>query len=739
MNNTNQVRHFVITGDVAVSGGTSELADGVFAIVDNTKADETGLQAVSGLQNEPKRVKKFIMMVGENKRPNSRTTVGANSQTFPFAIEDVVSVRVNAPKTASVEVDSFVIGYDGHNPATSLKFKQGQAPLRIDLEVEGGALPFTGSGNNKEKIEFIYDFNKLEQFGACNPLLECEPIACKPVVTDIIKTMRDFVVGGRKLGDLADIQPVFSCNNGLGSDPYTTWELKVCDAGNKTALAAVQASVGVPVQLVGRKGSISTYQTMVKGSSAPTSFTPTTGGTFPECGACADGSTPTDKGFVYQFFLEDDGVDESSTIEGIFSDSTATRQGQEFGKGSYLVVLEEKIDTAEVAAFVAEDIPFTYQYLGTLTSICEGGEEDPISWTLVETCYGSTQEYEITVPDDKCGNDRLSDLQAAYPNAIINFADSGLVEVVVTLTAGTTGTANINIGGKDYTITFDTDLATTATGFVVGTNIEDVTIASDGSDIIIVGAASDLGTITIGGASDDLAGTVEAATNYVNGKGCQHTYTMSVPTNVVCEECDDAFLDFYESDKPEKFEDYEWKLVGEDVDGDCLCGIRITSKLYKNVPPIEHAYELPYIEDSMTIKVAAAGYTNNGHIAYGTPWNEEVAVTRLSHKKNRTHVAGNLLCREAEGYQYFQNKSMSKDYLYRQWNGHETRFTDLEAQYINYVVSVRHGIKTGFLDQVSAKEISYNFYVEVGKHNALEAALNDLASAAGIDGVMVSL
>jgi hypothetical protein len=85
-----------------------------------------------------------------------------------------------------------------------------------------------------------------------------------------------------------------------------------------------------------------------------------------------------------------------------------------------------------------------------------------------------------------------------------------------------------------------------------------------------------------------------------------------------------------------------------------------------------------------------------------------------------------------EGKGYFRNISNDKDYLGRLLRGETSNMQDSMTQYIQYKLKVSSFNHTqGFAGRIN-NDINYNFFVEVGKHNAVEDLLNNLAANAGV-------
>lgn len=739
MNSTSQIRHLISSGAVKTTGGSQDIVPGQIAFVDKKKGTSSGLMVVGSFAPYKKSDPRFVLTLGEKNFTSSRTTVGHDSMSIPFSIDQVVEIGVSTPKISQPRVDEVRVGFDGHDITKSLKLKQGMEPLRINLKLEGGSIPYSGGNTNCEVIDLVYDFNKSNPYLSCSTVEDCEVIPCAPVVEDIVKQFkRRQIGGGRTLDEVVDIYPILSCNETDGnSNPFTTFEIRVCDTGDANALAKVQEGYNFPIKLYKREGSTSVYRALIPGTSAPSNYTPTTSGMLPNCDVCANGSSPVGGGYLYYLVVEDNGEDVTSELEAEFASSTVVKQGNSFGKGVYSLVVDDQYTWGDVTTAIEnlatnENIIVTIDELGKTTSFCEGETLDPISWSLIETCYGKEKVFKLSLSDTECGEDRLKELQATYPD--LNISMLADYEVEITL-SGSSGTANLEINGETYLITFDTDLETTAADFVGSLSIDGISAQSVDNVITLTGSSTILEGVVINNDTGDLDGAV--ITTDIT-KGCMHTYQAIVPTNIVCDECDDAFLRMFEAESPSSYDGVHWEEVVSDVapDPDCLCGIGFKGKVFKITPDKCFGNDLMYVEDSVYIEVGAAGYASDGFVTGQMSFEEEVAVTRISRKVSRDAVAGNLINIEKESGYYFQDRATNySSNLKNRWVELESRFSDLDAQYLNYWIKIRHDHASGYLNQPISKDIIYNVYVEVGRQATLEALLNDLASARGISGV----
>jgi hypothetical protein len=142
-----------------------------------------------------------------------------------------------------------------------------------------------------------------------------------------------------------------------------------------------------------------------------------------------------------------------------------------------------------------------------------------------------------------------------------------------------------------------------------------------------------------------------------------------------------------------------------------------------------------FTETSTQLRVAA-GYPEEIREGIGRLPEGTYAVKYLSKWQPRTHLAGNLRDLENEARAYFRGGvAYRKDYQGRLIRGETTNMEDQAVQYVQYTLRVRHSNMSQSFGGRINEEINYDFFVEVGRHNALETMLNNLATAAGVEPV----
>jgi len=253
---------------------------------------------------------------------------------------------------------------------------------------------------------------------------------------------------------------------------------------------------------------------------------------------------------------------------------------------------------------------------------------------------------------------------------------------------------------------------------------------------LVANTANLTGAVTITNATVDLAGTVETTLDYITSESiaCQTTYEITVGTNMVCEECDDIFKDFYISEEPQGYDGSSWELYSAPAAEatDCKCGIRFIGKLWKMTPEDATLYRVPYIEDSVSLEVSAGFSDYTDLQSSGLDFKQPIKTQRIRYKQNRDMVAGHLLALENTNSIYFTDFGKDMDVLRRKLTARETGFTDMDAQFVDYALTINHATFAQGFSNKSSNYITYHFLVEYGRHANIEAELNRLVASAGL-------
>lgn len=735
---------FLIGGSVKKTGGSTQLVKGQLALTNRKITTPEGVGIVSSTAGVPKNEKVFSLRLGVNDVVN-RTRSNTAEAIPNFSLNEVKDLRVSVPERTEQKLDEIIVGYDGFDPATSFNFRTGDAYFRFSVEVSGGGIEWRGGTEGCEILSAQVEVPRCDPFETCEDCDECASIDCRKITGELIeKLRRRAVTGGHQLSDFVDITPVYSCEQGLAETPYQYHNIDVCDTGTDEALALIAAQYEQPVIRTARVGSTSTYQILLpQASGAPSNYSQTIASVIKGCEDCPSGWSAVEGGYLYAFTLEDGGTDDSDVIEAFpnYVASSVKKSGNDNGVGYYTALFSAELTSAQVSTIVSGNAGITVSNIGLVSDICENDTVTTTSWVAGEVCNVAQEEYSIVLPDTSCGESRTTEINNAYTGLTVTVADSVNSEQELTIT-GTSGTANIVVNGDTYLATFDTDLATTAANWVTANasailSAHGLTVTSAGAVVLFEGLTTDFGTLTISNVSGDLAGTVAESTVLPDRRGCSTRYVTNVISNIVCDECDPVFKDYYVTEAPSPYDFKSWTKTAttEYSNADCLCGIRIVGKPFLLNAEEALRDQINFKEEAVLVQ-AAAGYPEEIREGIGRLPKGEETVTRVSNFVARTHLGGNLRDLENEGRAWNRELNYRGDYLARILTGTTTNIEDQLKQYIHYTLVVEHSGFEGGFGSRSNKANNYDFYVEVGRHQDLEDLLNDIAANAGVNTVV---
>lgn len=430
----------IFVSSVKESGGTGILAKGQFAVAIN-KSGKDGAAAVSDFAGMSKDdLIKF--RVGRGQLPKGlRAQNVAVIETDYFPLESIVKIKAFAPTRVSLEVDKFEVGYDGLNPASALFIPEEKSAV-MDIQIYG------------EPVEIMFG---RHTHNISLSVYRAKGEAMQTVVRRLVKELNSFSVPSASEGNFAGVNDglnnylkigiVDSTNIALAGTAWTIASIQVKDAGESNDLAKVQAKYSdFKVTRSDRRGKVSTYSILHPVATVLPAFVDVEVDVeFKDCAACIVGYSQIVGGTVYHVSLEDDGADQTATVQAIPNTIalSAVKFGNKDGRGTYSVVLSVALTQVQQTAFLTANPTAEVKKIGITDTICSKTTSTSYTWVDGATCNASTENYTIVLKDDKCGTTRLAELQSFYP------------ELVITELAGAT-----NVGGckRTYQTTVVTNI-----------------------------------------------------------------------------------------------------------------------------------------------------------------------------------------------------------------------------------------------------------------------------------------
>lgn len=734
----------LIGGNTMTTGRSLNLAKGQFGIFDVQKTNKDGAKAVSSFAGLPGD-QLFELRLGKSDLPVTRSQANKSYSSFPFSLGAVERLTVSAPENTEQKVDEVLIGYNGIDDATAITFDKGDKKKMV-VNLRGEAISLLGYNAEGVNIPVYMDSEDCYPVDPDN-CINCDACAeddSRRIILDAVETLKNHQLrGGILASEFIDVSPVKSCDvvedPALAQNPYNFYSLAVCDTGDESALSLVKSQYpDYTVTRISREGSTSNYQILVVDGDTPADYSQSIASIIKGCEDCPAGYTEVEGGLLYAVTLEDEGVDESATIETLANAAAGTAvkaDGQLGGIGYYTVILTASLSDADFATFLTANPTSTIKEVGAVEAICDNATVTDIAWAVGEQCNVAEKSFEIALPDNDCGEPRLAELQAFYPNLTVGIDTS----VLFTITAGTTGTADVEIGANSYSVDGTAGTPTQiATAFVTAeaANIlaADGYVVTDNADGSFTVVGNNTGeVIAFGNITDDLAATV-VSTNVGSG-GCQTKYNTTVETNLVCDECDPIFKEEFIAEEPAMFEMREWTAVAPTTEESaCKMGIKIKGKVFE-VSPDECLRDEIGFSDSSTLVKVSGGFLTEVREGLGQLSDSPFHTEYLSRMERRTHLGGNLFDSEDRSRAFFtgENRHVGNN-VAKMFKGEESNL-DPSKQYVSYGLKIRREGHSQSFSGRSSSAITYNIYAEVGRHQALESVLNSIATSAGISPV----
>lgn len=434
---------FVLDGKVLTSGGSLNVTNGVVAIVSNDSKDvnQNGRKVFSSFTGLSKD-KVFDILLGVIDKPVSGVVTNKSWESQSFSLDEIEGLRVEVPNRVGLEVDDFIIGYNGVD-GTEITLSE-KTTTGIDITLSGDAIYNLGYKEGKVTVNLTLQYPYVDDDGVCidcaNGVFSMQEIVEK-AVSEFNQTR---LIGTNPISDFVEVTVVNSLNATLtGTTDYKYFTLVLTDNGDQSALGRVQAQYPTfKVVRTNRIGDAQTEYTIL----APTATTlPAYTTTLPSkikgCATCPSGYTAIPAGFVYSIALEDDGVSLISTIDDLpgFVTGSAVKIGtSQAGVGTYTVVVTAELTDAQITTFRAISAPAStavFDLAGDVNAVCKNATVTSTVWVAgTEICQAVAEEYSIRIADDECGVSVLPQLQAQYPTLTIVEGDSSLCQTEFTTT-----------------------------------------------------------------------------------------------------------------------------------------------------------------------------------------------------------------------------------------------------------------------------------------------------------------
>lgn len=415
LNRPQEILFVTNEGRVQTNGHSLTLGKGQFGIIDKGAAKSAlGEKVTTTLPQDNDRL--FELVLGSSDLKVNRSQSNANWRSIPFKLSDVVSVKVKTPTNAGT-VDEVLIGYDGINADTALTFSNGDNEV-LDIKLKGEAIGMLGYPDGEVIVKLYLEAPNEGSF-TNHEIVE----------KGVERLLNTTLIGGVPITQYLEITPINSEQGALSGTSYTFYELKVTNDGRESDKALVQAQYpSYKVEQVDYKNGVSTYVILAPtGTSLAAYSIPASDLVVLGCENCPTGYTATDEVFVYKVKINDEGADVTTgTIDTIADFDSAEKVANDNGIGTYLVVTLAELEASDISTFITANPTASVEFLGDISSVCDNNASaTTIAWAAGKEGTAVAETYTLQLADDDCGNNRLEEVQAAYPNLTIAVAQSG--------------------------------------------------------------------------------------------------------------------------------------------------------------------------------------------------------------------------------------------------------------------------------------------------------------------------
>lgn len=730
----------VITS-VLTTGYAGNLAKGQVAFVKDKAKKGLGAEVVSDFTGMNKK-ERIAIRVGEMTSPsNLRINEVPFKGTGFFPLDSILDIKSHIPSQVELKVDHLEAGYNGITDSTALFIPEGKSAV-LDIVVCGEvASTFFGIS------EYIISKEVYRAEG--ETMQEVIRRAVKELKEEKVPTATGWASITDELAQFLEIGVIDSSTDALAGTSWNFATVDIKDAGESNDLAAVQAQYpAYKVKRTGREDGTSTYSILKPASVTLAAVSITDVNVKNKgCETALAGYTALTGGVVYSITLEDDGTDQEGLVDNLpgYVSSTVNKVGNDNGVGTYLVVLDNALTDAEKTTFFASSViaaTASFTELGTVDTAWKKSSTVTYSWVNGETCKATTKQYSIILPDTECGQSRLSELQAVYTDLVI---EEGIPSgnATQTVTVSTDSALAVVVNGVTYNTADAGTTTQTAAAFVAAHAASILaatgTVVTNPSTnvILFTDAAEGFPTIT---AATQTVSAIDYVT-VASAGGCKRAYSTYVPTNLVCEECSDIFLQPFYATAPDTFQGVAWEEKIPAFDANAKMGIFVKGKPFYIQPESYEEDFVPYIETSLKVKSMSFGAQGSLTLNYTgsiyDPNTEFADVRKLQYASDVNNDAQALFGAERMGNQHFANKTIHKANLFARANMSQERLLKYSKKYVQFAVKyIDNGLSQG---GGSRSDITHEFrmIVEYGKHIDLQNTLNSLAGKLGLNAVNV--
>lgn len=223
--------------------------------------------------------------------------------------------------------------------------------------------------------------------------------------------------------------------------------------------------------------------------------------------------------------------------------------------------------------------------------------------------------------------------------------------------------------------------------------------------------------------------------------GCKRAYETTVVTNIVCDECDDIYLQPFYAEAPVEYESNFWEAVEDAPNANAKMGYTLKGKPFYIFPENYEEDMIPYEKTSTKIRSTSFGIKEQDYLNYGELYD---AKTQLAHVKQTNYSADvkNLseMYKGAEEMSriHFLGETKGNKNLFRRAVMGEDSLLGYGKRMLQYHIKIHDtNISQGYGGSSNIK-FTIVLVVKEGEHKEVEKLVNKLAAKRGLQAVNLS-
>lgn len=348
-----------------------------------------------------------------------------NENEYSKLIKGKKIKRIRANKAQRGQTPLYTVGWSGDSTDTNTLFAKTGERKVLFVKLTGTIIDRLYSKQGLTK-QFVFEPDCVS---------DCETDLCADIDPRLIsKQLVEKINADLDFKKFIKVKELVSCENAVPPVTTTCYKfiLNVCDTGDDMSLGLVQAQYpSDKVTRIDRNAAISSYEIVRFANTLPTAYS-SSNSFVPDCPECPAGGTLVEGLYIYTVEVNEGDVIDVHDPEAEPADGlpiiAITELHTEGGRTTYTVYSETELE--------ASDLPegADFNLIGEGRNICQL-PATTIVWVANGTLLRQSRAFRLTIADTICGTNRLTDIQAAYPNlvvTIVNGEDTGCVHTYET-------------------------------------------------------------------------------------------------------------------------------------------------------------------------------------------------------------------------------------------------------------------------------------------------------------------